>query len=150
VEFVYTDGCNEAFIELCHMLDGFLNDIVGGEKNRAQYIQLNALDDIHDVIVAYDGSTPLGCASFKHFENDVAEVKRVFVRESHRGSGIARHLMDLLEQKAVEKGYRKLVLECGEPLMAAMNLYHEMGFNIIPNYGPYDNIPESICMEKCL
>ena len=31
----YTDGRDRNFIELCHELDDFLNEIVGGEENRA-------------------------------------------------------------------------------------------------------------------
>ena len=55
MKFVYTDGSNLDFIELCHELDGVLNELVGGEANRAEYIPYNQLDDIHNVIVAYDG-----------------------------------------------------------------------------------------------
>ena len=54
MRFIYTNGENPDFIELCHYLDNFLNELVGGEKNRAEYIPYNKLDDIHDVIVAYD------------------------------------------------------------------------------------------------
>lgn len=54
MRFIYTDGGNSDFIELCHCLDEFLNGLVGGEENRAEYIPYNRLDDIHDVIIAYD------------------------------------------------------------------------------------------------
>jgi len=58
--------------------------------------------------------------------------------------------MQLLENRAREKEFSKLVLECGEPLAEAMGLYHAIGFKIIENYGPYKDLPESICMEKAL
>lgn len=51
LRFLYTDGNNSDFIELCHRLDDFLNKLVGGEENRASYIPYNKLDDIHDVIL---------------------------------------------------------------------------------------------------
>ena len=51
MRFEYTDGCNKDFIELCHGLDNFLNELVGGEENRAEYIPYNKLDDIHDVFL---------------------------------------------------------------------------------------------------
>lgn len=54
MRFIYTDGGDPDFIELCHYLDNFLNELVGGEEKRAEYIPYNQLDDIHDVIVAYD------------------------------------------------------------------------------------------------
>lgn len=46
-----TDGQDKDFIRLCHDLDRFLNGLVGGEENRAQYIPYNALDDIYDVLI---------------------------------------------------------------------------------------------------
>lgn len=35
--FEHTDGSNQDFVALCHELDTYLNDIVGGEENRVQY-----------------------------------------------------------------------------------------------------------------
>lgn len=114
MKFVQTNGCNHDFIELCHDLDSFLNEIVGGEQNRAEYIPYNSLDDIHDVIVVYDGDLPVGCAGFKKYDAECAEVKRV------------------------------------EPLVSAMALYKKIGYEIIPNYCQYKDMPDSICMRKKL
>lgn len=65
MRFIFTDGGNSDFIELCHCLDEFLNRLVGKEENRAQYIPYNRLDDIQDVFIAYDDVIPVGCDSFK-------------------------------------------------------------------------------------
>lgn len=51
---------------------------------------------------------------------------------------------------AREQGYRYLILESGEPLVAAMALYRKLGYEIIPNYGQYKDMPDSICMKKKL
>lgn len=150
MNFIYTDGRNSDFIVLCHLLDCYLNEIVGGEKNRSQYIQYNTLDDIKDVILAYKNDGPIGCAAFKYYDDKTAEVKRVFVKKEYRGNGISKKIMKLIENKAREKGFEKLILEGGEPLVEAMGLYYSMGFKVIENYGQYKNMPESICMEKAL
>ena len=126
MRFIYTDGSNLDFIELCHDLDNFLNELVGGEENRAEYIPYNQLDDIHDVIVVYDDDIPVGSASFKKYDDECAEVKRVFIKQEHRRKGIASKLMELLENVAREQGYHYLVLESGEPLIAAMALYRKI------------------------
>ena len=136
------------FMELCHELDDFLNELVGGEENRAEYIPYNQLDDIHNVIVAYDDDIPVGSVSFKKYDDECAEVKRVFVKEEYRNKGIANELMELLENTAREQGYRYLILESGEPLVAAMALYRKIGYKVILNYGQYKNMPDSICMKK--
>lgn len=150
MKFVYTDGSNFDFIELCHHLDNFLNELVGGEENRAVYLPYNQMHDIHDVIVAYKDNIPVGCASFKKYDDECAEVKRVFIKQEYRGRGISSKLMKLLENVAKKQGYRYLILESGEPLVAAMELYRKIGYKIIPNYGQYKNMPDSICMKKKL
>lgn len=149
MRFVYTDGSSLDFIELCHELDDFLNELVGGEENRAEYIPYNQLDDIHNVIVAYD-DIQVGSASFKKYDDECAEVKRVFVKEEYKCKSIANKLMGLLENAAREHGHRYLILESGEPLVAAMALYRKIGYKVIPNYGQYKDMPDSICMKKKL
>lgn len=148
MRFEYTDGSNPDFIELCHGLDDFLNELVGGEENRAAYIPYNKLDDIHDVILAYDGENVVGSAGFKKYDDEAAEVKRVFIKEEYRGRGISKELMRLLEDSAREKGYRYLILESGEPLVAAMALYRKIGYEVISNYGQYVDMADSVCMRK--
>jgi putative acetyltransferase len=150
MKFIYTDGYNQDFVELCRLLDDYLNKIAGGEENREQYIKYNTLRDIHDVILAYDNTTPVGCASFKLYENNVAEVKRVFVKKEFRGKGISKALMSLLEKRAAEQGFCKLVLETGAPLVEAIRLYNRLGYLVIENYGQYKDLNESICMQKIL
>ena len=146
--FEHTDGTNKDFVELCHELDAYLNDIVGGEENRAEYIPYNSLGDIHDAFVVYDGAQAIGCAAIKRYDDESAEVKRVFIRKEYRGQGISKRLMELLEQTAREQGYSSLLLESGEILVEAMALYRKIGFKVIPNYGPYVDMPESVCMKK--
>ena len=150
MRYIYTDGGNSDFIELCHRLDNFLNELVGGEENRAEYIPYNQLEDIHDVIVAYDNDVPVGSASFKKYDDECAEVKRVFVKQAYRGKGISNKLMELIENVARKQGYQYLILESGEPLVAAMALYRKIGYKVIPNYGQYKDMPGSICMKKKL
>lgn len=148
--FIYTDGSNQDFAKLCCLLDDYLNQAAGGEENRKQYIQYNTLNDIKDVVLAYDGAIPIGCASFKYYEQGIAEVKRVFVKEEYRGKGISKQLMHLVEQRAAEKGFATLILETSASLLEAVGLYYKMGYNTIDNYGQYKDLTESVCMQKKL
>ena len=72
----------------------------------------------------------------------------VFLKPEYRGRGISKKLMAQLENVAKAKGYRYLILESGAPLVAAMALYKKIGYVTIPNYGPYIDMPDSICMKK--
>lgn len=145
---VHTNGENKDFIALCRLLDEYLNDIVGGEKQREQYNQYNKLDDIHDVVLLYEDELPVGCAAFKFYEAYIAEVKRVFIRKEFRGKGLSLLLMEELEKRAKEQGYKSFILETGKLLDGAMGLYQKIGFHIIENYGQYINMSESVCMRK--
>lgn len=147
---MHTNGADPDFVALCRLLDEELDILVGGKQKRAVYAPYNTLSEIHDVILAYRGDLPIGCASLRRYTGDTAEVKRVFVRNTDRGEGIGRQLMIRLEQHALKLGYTKLLLETGEPLAEAMRLYRGLGYKEIPNYGPYVNLPDSICMGKDL
>lgn len=135
---------------MCNQLDDNLNKIVGGETQRSQYIQYNGLSDIHDVFVLYEDEKPVRCASFKEYEPGIAEVKRVFVHDTYRGLGLSKILMQVVEQKAIQFGYKELILETGDALVAAHGLYRSLGFDVIPNYGQYEDMKESVCMRKIL
>ena len=148
MRLVYTSAVTEDFLLLCRGLDDTLNELAGGEENRMEYVPLNKTDDIRGVVVAYDGDMPIGGAGFKRFDETSAEVKRMFVKPEYRGRGVAKGILALIEQKAKEAGYERLVLETGGFLIAANKLYKGIGFRVIPNYGPYVNMPESVCMEK--
>ncbi|GAB1359595.1 hypothetical protein MASR1M31_13810 [Porphyromonadaceae bacterium] len=58
--------------------------------------------------------------------------------------------MDALELKAIEKGYKSLILETGRPLSTAIQLYQSRGYHVIQNYGQYECMGESVCMQKDL
>ncbi len=148
MKIVYTDGKNKDFIELCRLLDDNLDEIVGGKKQRQQYAQYNTLEDINDVILIYNDEIAVSCASFKFYDEGIAEVKRVYVRKEYRGKGISKQMMSCLEERAKSRGFSKLILETGAPLVEAMGLYINIGYKVIENYGQYKYMKESICMQK--
>lgn len=150
MHFEYADGNHQDFVQLCYELDLFLNKVAGGEEHRGEYIPYNQLGDIHNVVIAYDKNIPIGCGSFKRYNDTCAEVKRVFISEAYQQQGISRIIMQLLEDQAKNLGFSYFILESGEPLVAAMHLYERLGFQVTTNYGVYVGMTESICMKKVL
>lgn len=148
MNYIITDGRDNDFAMLCGMLDDNLNDLVGGEKQREQYNQYNTLEKINHVIVLYDQEKPIGCAAFKHYDEGTAEMKRVFLDKTYRGHGYAKELIKHLEELARSVGYHSMLLETGKPLAAAIGLYTTLGYQVIENYGQYQNLPLSVCMRK--
>ncbi|MBE5961934.1 MAG: GNAT family N-acetyltransferase [Lachnospiraceae bacterium] len=149
-DFTYqdTDGENADFIKLCGCLDQMLDELVGGNAQREQYDQYNKRDAIHDVIIVYQNGEPIACGGFKLFDEDHAELKRIYVDKKVQNIGIGRELVRRLEAKAKIKGFTYAILETGKPLAAACHLYEKMGYKRIENYGPYKDMSESVCMQK--
>ena len=66
------------------------------------------------VWVARDGGEAIGCGALKRHSKRIAEVKRMFTRESHRGQGIGRRLLGEILNAAIGEGIEELVLETGD------------------------------------
>jgi GNAT superfamily N-acetyltransferase len=76
------------------------------------------------------------------------EVKRMFTSDSHRGKGFATQVLKELEGWALELGFSRCILETGRRLPDAVRLYENRGYRLIPNYGQYVAMENSICFEK--
>jgi putative acetyltransferase len=74
----------------------------------------------------------------------------MFVTRAARRGGIARALLERLEQEAFAIGYRRLVLETGVRQKPAIALYRSAGWRRIPAWGPYVGDPTSVCFGKSL
>jgi len=71
-----------------------------------------------------------GCrgATLPSAEAGVGEVKRLYVRSTHRGLGWGKHLVLALREEARAIGYRELRLDTLGWMNAARALYAELGF----------------------
>jgi len=72
----------------------------------------------------------------------------MFVQKDHRGQGLSKKNLAELEQWAKENNYYYSVLETCIHFTAARNLHATNGYKIIPNYGQYTGLAESVCMKK--
>lgn len=148
LEYKDTDGNDSDFATLCCKLDSRLDELVGTKFERNQYKQYNHRDNISDVIIVYKCGEPIACGGFKMYDEEHAELKRIFVDSSCQGMGLGSEIVRRLEAKAKIKGYKWCILETSKPLEAACRIYKKAGYKIIPNYGQYVNMQDSICMER--
>jgi putative acetyltransferase len=146
VKIIRTNSENSDFIDLVKQLDAYLK--ITDEDEHDFYNQFNNLDVIKEVVVFYDGTIALGCGAIKKFDENATEIKRMFVSSEKRGLGIAQKIVTELEAWSKELGYKKCVLETGKRQIEAVKLYKKCGYKIIPNYGQYKNMENSICFEK--
>ena len=148
IVFLRCDGNNKDFIENCRLLDVYLDLRVGEIIKRDKYAPYNLIDEINEAIVVYRDNHPIGGGSIRYYDENTVELKRMFVIPTEQGKGIGTELVFKLIEWAKELGYKKMILETGELLPESCHVYSKLGFVKIPNYGPYVNMPESLCMGK--
>jgi GNAT superfamily N-acetyltransferase len=101
-------------------------------------------------VIGRAGGRPVACGAICPLEEDVAEVKRVFVQVDFRGRGYAKAILSELERLARERRYTTVRLETGVRQPEAISLYEKLGYHRIGNYGKYANSKMSVCYEKRL
>lgn len=141
-----TDSDNRDFQILVTLLDKDLSERDGEEHSF--YAQYNKTTMIKNVVVCYKDNAPIGCGAFKKFDDTKVEIKRMYVKLESRGLGIAMKILSELEKWAAESGYSSTVLETGKRQPEAINLYNKAGYKIIPNFGQYEGVENSVCMMK--
>ena len=85
------------------------------------------------LIAELDGE-PVGCAGLRRHDQDIVELKRMYIRAAYRRRGLARALLSGTESRAMDLGYRRLLLETGSKQPEAVALYLASG------YQPYENV----------
>ena len=145
---IRTTSHNPDFAALVVLLDADLR-VRDGEEH-AFYAQYNKTDAIKHVVVAYNDNVAVGCGAIKEFSGSATEVKRMYVVQNKRGTGIATAILQELEKWAAELKYSKCILETGKKQPEAIALYLKNGYTVIPNYGQYAGVENSVCFEKLL
>jgi ribosomal protein S18 acetylase RimI-like enzyme len=75
-----------------------------------------------------------GCVALRPIDGDLAELKRLYVRESARGRGLGRALAARALADARAIGYRAVRLDTLPVMGAAIDLYRALGFVEIAAY----------------
>lgn len=102
-------------------------------------------------VVAWLNDEPVGCGALRPMSDaTIAEVKRMYVRQSARGNGISRKILTKLEELATKFAYATIQLETGNLQLEAVRLYDSSHYARIDCYEPYVDSPHSICYEKRL
>ena len=145
-ELFRTDSDNNDFKALVKLLDADL--AIRDGADHAFYAQYNHIDKIRNAVVAFIDNKAAACGAFKKFSDSTVEIKRMYVVENLRGKGIAQKVLAELEKWAGELNFSSCILETGKKQPEAIRLYQKAGYTIIKNYGQYEHVENSVCMEK--
>ena len=101
------------------------------------------------LLIARDGDAATGCVALRRLDAGTAEMKRMYVRETHRGTGLGRRLATAAIDEARKRGHGRIVLDTLPKLTTAIALYRDLGFN---ETGPYlaSPTPGALCFELSL
>lgn len=100
------------------------------------------------LLARIDGNA-IGCVAAHQWSASVCEMKRLFVRESVRGCGHGRALVERTIAWARDAGYDRIILDTLPAMHAAQCLYARLGFREIPPYR-HNPVPGAKFMELVL
>jgi putative acetyltransferase len=101
------------------------------------------------LILAFKDGQPVGCVGVRKLDDDIAELKRMYVKAEYRGYNIGVELLKRSLQLAQERGYKKMRLDTLKNMTKAQSLYQSFGFYEIPSYR-FNPLEGTMYMEKNL
>ena len=110
---------------------GFEIDLAAPESALAEF-WANANDYLPPngclVVARNEAGHNVGCGMMKRLDQDTGELKRDFVAEVARGTGIGRGLLKARVEVARQMGLKRLVADSLTPNVEMRSLYPKLGF----------------------
>lgn len=75
-----------------------------------------------------------GCVALRKINDEISEMKRLYVRSAFRGQAIGQALAMAIIAEARKIGFRRMRLDTLPSMQAAMKLYESLGFKDIAPY----------------
>ena len=80
------------------------------------------------IILLQENERAFGCIALRPINETIAEVKRLYIQQTHRNQGCADRLLAILEEYALSMRYQSLKLDTLSSMVPAMNFYKKHGY----------------------
>ena len=91
----------------------------------------------------------IGCVALKRLDNQICEMKYLYVSPPFRGMGIGRTLCERVSEMAIDIGYRRIRLAVLKNTTGVINLFRSLGFQETAAYND-SPVNETMFMELVL
>lgn len=132
--------------ELKELFTEYANLVVEGDKTFEEYLKLQHFDQEVEhleekygcqngrLYIAFYDDKIAGCIGLKKIDDEICEMKRLYVRPEFRGKHIGNVLAKKVIDEAKKIGYKSMVLDTFPFLTSAIKMYKKMGFYEIEQY----------------
>lgn len=134
-------------IALIDELDAYQTVLYPPESHHGVDISVLVQPNVRFAVARDAQGVALGCGAAV-ITAEFAELKRMFVRPAARGRGIAKAVLQFLEQRAAAAGARVFRLETGIHQHEALGLYERAGYSRCGPFADYWDDPLSVFMQK--
>lgn len=101
------------------------------------------------LLLARSGDEVVGCVGVRPIDEQIAEMKRLYVRPAGRGTGLGKTLAEAAIRFATVTGYERMRLDTLPEMERAQELYRTLGFMPIDAYR-FSPVPGTVFLELTL
>jgi len=125
---------------LVHALNEFTYGLTPAEYRHHMTVEQMAQPDTTLFVARDEQGAALGMGALRRHAGGIGEVKRMYVKDEARGSGVGWAILARIEQLARDEGFTRVVLETGSNFDAARRVYERGAFEVC---GPVLDYPPS-------
>lgn len=132
--------------EIRILFSEYINMLIANDESIRKYLEIQNYDEeLNHLEIKYgmpDGRLYLiyfdeklaGCVGLRKIDNQICEMKRLYIRPEFRGKKLGTVLVKKVIEDAREVGYASMFLDTLPFLQSAINMYKKFGFYEIERY----------------